>query len=186
VANGKTPSGTYDASTFTELDRDGIIRSIHRKYHTRLQRYLERRLSSGADVADVSQDVYLRLIRHPRLGELEPSLALLCTIAANLIKDRFRRQNVRSDHAHISLDDVQIESQTPSPEEMVRSKEGVDAIRSVFSALNKDTRRVFALHRFEDHTYAEIAKIMGISKSMVQKHISQALFQLGKKFEKIK
>lgn len=161
----------------------GIINDIYSKYNKGLYRFLRRRLNSKDDVDDVAQEVYLRLVRHRNPEDIKPSLALLCTIAANLLKDRYRRMKVRSMHTHTSISDTDIESPDASPEDVVKSKEGLKYFQTVYRSLNKECRQAFMLHRFKGYTYDEIAREMGISKSMVQKHISYVLFQLGKKFE---
>jgi RNA polymerase sigma-70 factor (ECF subfamily) len=48
----------------------------------------------------------------------------------------------------------------------------------VIRALPPRTRDAFLLHRFEDQTYGQIAKRLGVSVSMVEKHIAEALRQL--------
>ncbi len=40
------------------------------------------------------------------------------------------------------------------------------------------TRDAFLLNRFEGQTYSQIAKRLGVSVSMVEKHIAEALRQL--------
>lgn len=162
---------------------EGIINDIYNRYNRGLCRFLKRRLDSKDDVEDVAQEVYLRLIRHRKLEDIRPSLALLCTIAANLLKDRDRRMKVRSIHPHMSIGETDVESSDASPEDIVKSREGIEYFETVYRSLNKNCRQAFMLHRFKGYTYGEIAREMGISKSMVQKHISYVLFQLGKKFE---
>ena len=167
-----------------ESEGDGIVNEIYRKFNKGLHRFLKRRLDSEDDVEDVAQEVYLRLIRYRKLDEIKPSLTLLCTIAANLLKDRYRRIRVRNIHPHISMSDTEeVASPEASPEEVVKSKEGLKYFQTVYRSLSDDCRQAFMLHRFKGYTYEEIARTLGISKSMVQKHISRVLFQLGKKFE---
>ena len=169
----------------TRLYENRIIKEVYKKYNDSLQRYLSRRLDSQQDVDDVSQEVYLRLIKHRNIEKLTITLQLLCTIATNIIKDRIRRQKVRLANSHVSLTDIDVKSSASTPEEIMRSQEYVQTFKSVYISLNKNSRRAFSLHRFKGCTYAEIAKKMGISKSMVQKHISNVLFQMGKKFERL-
>lgn len=163
---------------------DGILGDIYLNFNEGLHRFLRRKLNSQDAVEDVAQEVYLRLVRHRKLDEIKPSLALLRTIATNLLKDRYRRINVRNMHAHISTSDIEdVASSESTPEEIVKFKEGLNYFQAVYRTLSDDCRKAFMLHRFKGFTYEEIARTLGISKSMVQKHISHVLFQLGKKFE---
>ena len=169
----------------SKFENNATICEIYLKYNAALYRYLEQRLEEKEDIDDIAQEVYLRLIKYKNLDETKICLTLLRTIASNLLKDRARRQSVRATKAHISIDDVNIESSMASPEETLKSKEAIDAFKTVYKSLNKDCQRVYKFHRFKGYTYEKIAKKMGISKSMVQKHISHALFKLGKKFESL-
>lgn len=45
-------------------------------------------------------------------------------------------------------------------------------------ALPQRTREAFLMHRFESQTYRQIAARLGVSVSMVEKHIAEALRQL--------
>jgi len=180
---GRTGATNQGASCDRNPGDHGIINDIYSKYNKGLYRFLRRRLNSKDDMDDVAQEVYLRLVRHRNPEDIKPSLALLCTIAANLLKDRYRRMKVRSMHSHMPIGDTDIESPDASPEDVVKSKEGLKYFQSVYRSLNKECRQAFMLHRFKGYTYDEIAGEMGISRSMVLKHISYVLSQMGKKFE---
>ena len=131
----------------------------------------------------MAHDVYLRLIRHRKRHELKPSFALLRTIATNILTDRFRKRRFQSADRHIPLEDIELASPEATPEEITWSREGFRMIKTVFDGLNKKSREAFILHRFGGLTYEQIAGEMGISRSMVQRHISSVLLELDKKFE---
>ena len=162
----------------------GTIISIYIKYNQWLRGYLARHMGSHQDVDDMAQEVYLRLIQQHRRKKQKASYALIRTIASNLLKDRFRREYARRMKAHVSADDVNLTSPDVSPEQIVLSKEVSDLLAKVFESLNKNSQRAFLLHRLKGYTYAEIASEMGISKAMVQKHISHVLLKLDKKLGK--
>ena len=84
----------------------------------------------------------------------------------------------------VPFEDVEIASPDASPEQIIRSKEGMNVIYSVLRGSNDDCLQAFALNRFKGLTYEEIAEEMSISRSMVQKHISCVLAQLRKKFDR--
>jgi len=175
--NQKGPS---DSQTDTK-DRRDIIIEIYEKYNVRLRSFLVRQLKNQSDVDDVAQEVYFRIIKYWKPNGRKASLSMLQTIALNIINNRYNRQKSPGDHFHVSVDDIDIKSETPSPEDILIFKKRFTIMQSVFKGLKEDSRRAFSLHRFSGCSYEEIAEKMGISKSMVQKHISQTLFQLRKK-----
>ncbi|MBW2369116.1 MAG: sigma-70 family RNA polymerase sigma factor [Deltaproteobacteria bacterium] len=98
-------------------------------------------------------------------------------------KFRFRRQRVRHANVHDSLDDYEIMSPDANPEQIVRTKEGIDIYKNVLNSLNKKTKQAFVLNRYKGLTYEQIAVEMEISIGMVRKHMSQALRRLRDGFE---
>jgi RNA polymerase sigma-70 factor (ECF subfamily) len=55
------------------------------------------------------------------------------------------------------------------------------SFKSVIETVKPASRQAFVLHRFKGFTYEEIAEQMGISKTMVKKHICHVLLQFRKK-----
>jgi RNA polymerase sigma-70 factor (ECF subfamily) len=51
-------------------------------------------------------------------------------------------------------------------------------VRTVLERLPDRIRAAFLLHRFEELSYSEIAKRLGVSVSSIEKYISQALKEL--------
>ncbi|MBW2366895.1 MAG: RNA polymerase sigma factor [Deltaproteobacteria bacterium] len=168
---------------FQDMKVPNVIAAMYEKYNDRLYYFIERHLGSKDEVEDVAQEVYLRLIRHLERHNLTPSFALLRTIATNLMTDRFRKRRLQSADMHVPLEEVELASQDATPEEVAWSREGLRMIKDVFDGLNTKSREAFILHRFSGLTYEQIANEMGISRSMVQRHISRVLLELDKKFE---
>jgi len=166
------------------MEGNRIVKSIFRKYNNGLFRFLSSRLNSKADIDDVSQEVYLRLIRHPNPTGLKPSVGLLCKIASNILIDRYRLQRRRATDAHVPLVEGTLKAPDPSPEEMLRSKECIALINHSLETLDKKTQKAMILHHIRGLSYSRIGKEMNISKSMVRKHIANGMLQLAKKLKK--
>ncbi|MBW2370515.1 MAG: sigma-70 family RNA polymerase sigma factor, partial [Deltaproteobacteria bacterium] len=98
--------------------------------------------------------------------------------------DRLRSRRSRAMDKHIPLDDIQLASRAASPEEIVKSKEGIEMFTKVLDSLEADCRKAFVLNRIKGYTYDEVAKELCISRSTVRRHISYVLVQLGTILEK--
>lgn len=159
------------------------VRDIYDKHNVDLRAFVTRKLNGSGDADDVTQEVWLRLVRRQKLNGREPSFGFLCTIASNIIIDRYRKGRVRQTDAHFPLDEDAVPSPAQSPEYDLRSKEGIEVIRRAFSSLNEKSRQAMILHRFRGLTYEKIGKEMGISISMVRKHIVNALHHISKEIE---
>ena len=165
------------------ISANKIVIAAYSRHDKALRAFLKCRLKSR-DIDDVAQEVYLRLVRHPRLDKIEVRFSLLCKMASDIIKDRYRKQCVRKEKAHISFDEYGINSPMLSPEQMLESKEGVSVIKKAFKSLNRKSRKAIILHRFRNMTYEQIGMEMDISISMVRKHILHALQHITIKIEK--
>jgi RNA polymerase sigma factor (sigma-70 family) len=180
-ANTKQENIVFLPNSTMEVNK--IVNAVYKQYNKALRAFLVCKLKSK-EIEDISQEVYLRLVRHPRLDKLELNFGLLCKIASDIVKDRYRKQNVRKEKAHICLDNFEIMSPELSPEQMVESEEGVSVIKVAIESLDEKSRRIIIFYCFRNLTYEKIGKKMGISISMVRKHILHALQHISKEVEK--
>ena len=77
--------------------RNKVLSRLARTYDRALGRFFERRVPSKADVPDLVQEVFLRLSRMDDPAAIEKPEHFLFVTAANVLKDRARREAVRSD-----------------------------------------------------------------------------------------
>ncbi len=96
----------------------------------------------------------------------------------NLFIDRGRRQ--RREKAMLEL----VASSEPAsdrihPERVLSGKQELRIVLQAIEALPPRCREAFALHRFEMMNYAAIARRMGVSTSMVEKHIAEAMRRIA-------
>lgn len=100
--------------------------------------FLTVKLRCPYEAADLAQEAFARVlavgnpdtIRHPR--------AFLYRIARNLLVDFARKQTIRARHAVELVDLEEIESDHPSPEQLVEEDELSLALRAVICVLNFD------------------------------------------------
>jgi len=145
--------------------------------------YLQRRGQSVEDAEDVVQEAFVRFQRagHDLAGgDARP---LLFVIARNMQTDRWksagRRGTRLADDIHtLDAGPRALASETPAPDQHLIGRQNLAAAAAVIRALPARTRDAFLLHRFEDQTYRQIASRLGVSVSMVEKHIAEALRQL--------
>lgn len=109
------------------------------------------------------------------LDTIERPEAYLFTIAANLVRDRSRRQrvqtNIKAEYAQ--QPGLGVEFLDPH-----RVAEGHDMLRELYAALAElpeRTRRIFILYRIENVEKKTIAAGLGISENAIEKHIRRAM-----------
>jgi RNA polymerase sigma factor (sigma-70 family) len=151
---------------------------VPQRYHRELLNFLRRLVGDGSTAADLVQESYVRVLSAQSAGRTVLDMrALLYRTARNLVIDQFRRAEVRQ---HDNLDTLS-EDQLPraplhqQPDEALASRQVTDAYMATIAALPERCREAFVLHVFDELTHAQIARRMGISVSMVEKHVVRGM-----------
>jgi len=145
-----------------------------------LSSYLRRRMANEADVQEVVQESYARILSYGYGCSRPPPVwkALLYRIATNLAFSHGRMGKARNRDGHMPLEDVDLVCEAPCQERTVLAQQQLQIVRRVILELSPKCRKVFLLSRTHRKTYPEIAELCGISVKMVEKYISQALAAL--------
>jgi len=93
--------------------------------------------------------------------------------ARNLATDILRGRTVR--HEGSSGEIERIEDTTPSAERGLLAQQDIDLILKILSELPEKCRQAFILYKFDELGYPEIARSMGVSESMIRKHVLRAV-----------
>lgn len=158
----------------TESEPD--IASIALRYKRGVHAYFLRRVRDQSEADDLTQDVFASLARRSRTEPVENVEGYVFQVAANLLRDRLRRQSVRpsiqsegfADPFSRLVDEI-------SPEREAISKDRYRRFVKALETLPERPRTVFVLNRFEEMTGREIAALLGISQRQVEKDISRVL-----------
>lgn len=147
-------------------------------HHRELLNFLTRQVKDRDTAADLAQESYLRVLGAQASGQTVLNVrALLFHTARNLIIDRHRRAVHRQ---HDKLDDLH-ETELPvapahlQPEEALASMQAVRAYVRTIEALPPRCREAFVLHIFDGWSQVQIAAQMGVSVSMVEKHVVRGM-----------
>lgn len=161
-------------------DGDAVDRAI-RRHDQMLVRWLAQKFGDIETARDIAQSAYLRVWRYAQTQQIDNLQALIFKTAANLAANEFRaRKRMRSLKIDPSADAKepaieQVASASPSPETTAVAREEIAASLRAIESLPIQARRAFVLSRFEEKTYREIAVILGVSESSIEKYIIAAL-----------
>ncbi|KKX27167.1 RNA polymerase sigma factor [Rhizobium sp. LC145] len=155
------------------------LQQLFRRHSKELLRFLRRSGVSEDTASDLVQDAFLRLAAmSPAAGEVVGNpRAYLFRISRNLSIDHARAHAVQSRYIQPGLP-AEIAEAKPSAELEVDFKQRVARLERAIQTLPERQRQVFLLHKYEELSHAEIAERLGISKSMVEKHVMKALVHL--------
>ena len=159
---------------------DAFLRRLSAAYHQPLVRYFRRRVGTLEEAEDLTQEVFLRLVRRPDAEQIDNPEAFLFRTAVNLLRDRSRRGKTFSSHM-AEISDHQDRFEALSPERVLEGRQSLNSALRVLEELDERTRDVFILHRLEGLKYAEIANLYGVSVSSIEKYIIKALAHLARR-----
>lgn len=159
------------------------------RYRAPLFGYFFKRVQDRGEAEDLTQEVFVRLTRHPDKPQGEAANAYVFMIASNLLKDRARARASRRTSAHRSLENILENTiNTPNlvedrnPERVLLGRETLKDVLSALGELSDRTRDVFILSRLENVHHRDIAALHGISVSAVEKHVIKATVHLSARF----
>lgn len=154
-----------------------------------LRRYVRSQLTrirSGHDIEadDIVQEAMLRVWCTGERGGIRNGNGYLFRTARNLIIDIGRRrvaQPVDCDSSRLEEPAVRAASSTAlSPERHAIAEQDLDIVLDAIGRLPERCRAAFFLQRSTGYSYSQVASMLNMSESMVQKHMARALLALHK------
>ncbi|MBL4827042.1 MAG: sigma-70 family RNA polymerase sigma factor [Spongiibacteraceae bacterium] len=150
-----------------------IIDSLYLDHKCWLRDLLQRRSGCLHTAADLTQDIFVRLLSKPSFPPLNEPRAYLARIAHGLLVDHHRRQAL--ERAWLEALSSLPKEQAPSPEEHLLIVEALARIDALLDGLKPRVREVFLLSRLENKSYPLIARQLCVSLSTVEKDMALAL-----------
>lgn len=151
------------------------LESLSLRFRAGLNSFFRRRVRDRTEAEDLTQEVFLRMIRRGNVATLEHARAYLFETASSVLLDRARRRAVRPDQFHENFDPLRHGSEGFSSERVLLGQQALERASRALLDLPPRTRSVFVLRQLEGLPYQEIAQQLGISVSAVEKHMMRAV-----------
>lgn len=151
------------------------VEALFLRFRPALLRFFERRAFAQADAEDMTQEVFLRITRLCSTQALWQPAGFLFQVAANVMRDRIRRDNARHQRMHVDVDDAELDVHAPSEEAVYEQREALAGFMAALAELTPKCRMVFLLHKYEEMSYSDIARQLGVSVSAIEKHMMNAI-----------
>jgi RNA polymerase sigma-70 factor (ECF subfamily) len=153
----------------TSRESQNRLTSWFHQWHSPLRKFLVVHSAlPGADLEDVAQEVFLRLLRYERAELVENPQAYLYKMAANVAAEWALRARSRLPHEAKWLLDLTSESQ---PDQDAERDATSQEIERVLQHLPARQREMLKLHFNEGLGYAEIAQRIGSSQRVVKRQL---------------
>lgn len=156
---------------------------LNRKYRPPLIAFFSRRVNNLTEAEDMTQEVFMRLMKAECQSENTQS-AYIFQIAANLVRDRARYNHVRRKYAEVIRADMGTGIDPLDPHRITSARETIAALWTSIQTLPEPTQQIFILYRVENIPKQQIADAFGIHARTVDKHLAKALAFLSKKIER--
>ena len=165
----------------------GLV-GLFEQHRPELRRFLLARCGNASDAEDLLQDMWLKLATL-RPGPVANARAYLFRIANNLVLDRARASIrsaardgrwVQEELGLVAMED-RVDPALRSDEELAALQEQALLWRAI-AQLPDGAQRALRLYRFEGLNQSEVADVMGVSRSAVEKHLAVAMKHLRRIF----
>src|SRR5262249_47487146 len=132
-----------------------------------LTRFFRRRIRNDAEIEDMVQDVFTRMVAREGAEPVEHLGGYILKTASSVLADWARRRSSHVAQLHVAIDAELHGEEEIDPERVLGGKEDLNAATAALLSLPERTRTVFVLRRLEGQKYREIADHLGISVSAV-------------------
>lgn len=153
------------------------------RYYSEVLGYITRSVGCLEKAQNIVQEAYTRILSHRKKNQIQDTTqerALFYRAAKNIVIDQYRSNN----HADETID---IESVAPvnfEPEAKLASQQQLNLLFHCIDQLPQKTKQAFVLFKLKNLTHQQISKQMGISVSMVEKHLATAMVTCRKSLYK--
>jgi len=160
------------------------VEALYDLYADRLYRYMLARVGDPEVAADLSTELFVRVIRHMgsfQINERRPAAsfsAWLYRIAANLITDH-HRQAKRAPQVSLT-EELRLTAGEPGPQHVAEQREVFARLQRAMQGLSEEQRLVILAKFGEDMSNAEVAAWLGKSEGAVKSLQHRALQALGR------
>ncbi len=124
----------------------------------------------------------MRIARAHRGGAPMPN-AYIFRIAANLLRDKGRRERVRASYREARAVEDFLGIDPLDPHRVATGREDLRRVARAIAEMPEKTRRIFTLYRIEHVDKRTIADSFGLSVRMVEIHVQRALTALASSVE---
>ncbi len=164
-------------------DAQALIEGLVASHGDQLRRFLLARVRNIADVPDITQEVYLRMMRVPNVESVRSPEAYLFTVAQHVVQQHTLRSAALPSAELDKILNMLVPAAHADPALELVAAQCLDRLQETLDKLSPKARAVFMLSRRDGLSFDEIAVHLGVSKPMVKKYLMKALMQFRQRLE---
>jgi RNA polymerase sigma factor (sigma-70 family) len=140
-----------------------------------LMHYLRHNWQNASDIADLRQEVYVRVYQSAQERIPENAKRFLLTSARNLLIDMVRREQVVPIEAVADLETLGVAIDAAGPDRVAMAREELRRLQAALDRLPPRSREAVVLAYVEGLSGQEIAARMGVTKSTASEHLANGI-----------
>lgn len=144
-----------------------------------LMQYLRRNWANASDIADLRQDVYVRVYEAARKQIPESPKSFVLSTARNLLIDRVRRARIVPLETVNDLEALNVASAEAGAERTVMARDALGRLQAAVDRLPPRAREAVVLSKIEGLSRKQIAERMGIAEDTVKHLLQQGMRKLA-------
>ncbi len=137
-------------------------------FEAELRLRLRRVCASAADVDDVIQDVYCKVMQMDGVAHVNDPRGYIVQMAKNLVTDRLRRDAVVDIEVMSNLCDLEVRDDSPGPEQTAFGRAELRWVMGLIGRLPDRCRAVFRARRIYGWSQKETADSLGVTEKAVE------------------
>jgi RNA polymerase sigma factor (sigma-70 family) len=156
--------------------RKSFVAGLAAQYGDRLRRFLFTRARNSADVPDLAQEVFLRLMRVDKHEIIRSPEAYLFTVARHVAHQHTLREANAPDVVDVTeiFPELQMRA-SDDPLERAEVSQKITNLKRALDQLPPRLATTLLLHRFDGLSLEEIAAKLGVARITAAKYLAQAL-----------
>jgi len=168
-----------------EPDPQEFVASLVASHGEQLRRFLLTRVRRFADVPDIAQEIYLRMLRVPNIESVRSPEAYLFTVAQHVVHQHTLKQSAAPPSAELARM-LTSRQHASDPAMEVHAHQCLEQLQSTLDQLSPKVRATFLMSRRDGLSFDEIAECLGTTRPMVKKYLMKALIHFRQQLEKAK
>lgn len=161
-----------------------LVEDLAVRHEQGLRRFLRKRVRNAADIPDIVQEVFLRLLRVPNHETIRAPEAYIFTIARHVAQQHALQSAVI--RGAVDLDEVLSELGAVAeidPALEVSAEQSLQELDQALEQLSPKVQATFLFYRRDGMSMDEISARLGISRPMAKKYLVRALAHFRKRLK---
>ena len=171
----------------TIQNKRSFMTAMEQTHGRQLRRFLSARLrDASADIPDLVQEIFMRLLRIKDHEAIRNPQAYLFTVANHVLHQYALQRSTRPEATN-PLDLVAaLESETvPDPAEEIDAEQRLEAVADALMKLSPRVYATLVMYRCEGMTLMEIGERLGVSHVMARKYLVRAIAYCDQRLEEM-